>query len=194
MKRLTAALLIALFLPVFMGAEDEKPEAPAPKEEPASLDDSARAIGGIWVAEDGVKDPKAPHGRFTAEWGVGKKLIRSRTYWVQGGKQSLLYEGAQYWHPGRKALVFYEMEHTGNLFEGEIVKLGDEYVTRWSAHTAAGEIKYERRGEYLDDDTMLSRLFEVRDGEPVLVAEYKLLRKPDGWTGDEDKADKEPAD
>jgi hypothetical protein len=193
MKRLAVALLIALFLPVFMGAEDEKP-AEKPADKPSSLEESAKGIGGIWIAEQGIKDPKAPHGRFRVEWGVNKKLIRSRTWWVKDGIETQIYEGAQYWHPGRKELVFFEVAASGELYEGVIVEREGAHLSKWTAHSDKGSVEYEQHGEYVDDDTMNSRVYYRKDGELVLLSTYKFHRKPDGWTGDEDKPEEKPAD
>ena len=194
MKRIAfsvfASLLLTVALPVFMSAEDEEQPAEI-KDEPSSLEDCGKAVGGIWIAEEGIKDPSAPHGRFISEWGVNEKVCRSRTYWVQDGKETQIYEGAQYWHPKRKELVFFEVSFQGELYDGTIVKRGDLSVSKWTAYSEKGEVEYEQRGEYLDDDTMISEVYYKKDGEWVHMRTYKFHRKPLDWKPEEKNEDSE---
>lgn len=183
MFSLLAAMLLAVSVPMLSADDEAKPEAP--KDEPATLEDCGKAVGGIWIGEEGIKDPKAPHGRFISEWGVNEKVCRSRTYWVQGGKEMQIYEGAQYWHPKRKELVFFEVSYQGELYDGTIVKRGEESVSKWTAYSDKGEVEYEQRGSYIDNDTMVSKVYYKKDGEWVHMRTYKFHRKPLDWKGDE---------
>ena len=52
-------------------------------------------IGGTWHAENSYQ-------RF--EWGVGKKMVLTKSYFLVESGQKLVSEGAWFYHPGRKEI------------------------------------------------------------------------------------------
>lgn len=181
---LLCALVLTLAVPVLLSGQDDKP-GPNKAEVVDPLADAARAVGGEWVDEAGVKDPNASHGRFISEWAPGKKLLRSRTFWHTGGKGTQIYEGAQYWHPGRKELVMFEVSSAGEVYEGVITEKEGTSIVRFTAYSAAGKAEYEQHGGYIDDDTMWSKVYQKKGEELALLKEFKFHRKPVGWPNHE---------
>lgn len=201
MKLMLCALLTVLAvaaLPIFMTAQEgEKPapagEAVAPADaDKAFLELAGKAVGGEWVDEKGVKDPSAPHGRFTTEWGIGKKLLNSRTYWVTARKAAQIYEGSSYWHPEKKCGAFFSVGAAGQLHDGTIEDKDGLSTYRFRLSSAKGVSDWEQHTKYLDADTMESTVYTKKDGKLVVAHAFKFHRKPVGWELDKEAPAKEP--
>ncbi|NNF36357.1 MAG: hypothetical protein HKN68_19800, partial [Saprospiraceae bacterium] len=41
------------------------------------------------------------------EWGIGKKSVKSRSYFILNGEPTLTSEGLWFWHPGEKIIKGY---------------------------------------------------------------------------------------
>lgn len=54
-----------------------------------------RLIGGQWQLDDSYQ---------TFEWGVGQKMLHTKSYFVQDGQPALVSEGSWFWHPGHEAI------------------------------------------------------------------------------------------
>jgi len=182
-----ASLLVALALllaaPLWMAAQEGDEPQPKAEKSPAvdPLALAGKAVGGEWVDEKGIKDPSAPHGRFISTWGMGKKIVYSKTYWVKDRKPVQIYEGASYWHPSRKLVVYFEIPAAGGLYEGEVEEKDGVSIARFKDITDKGVVEYEQRGKYLDDDTMESGVYVKKGDEFVLSHSFKFHRKPIGW-------------
>jgi hypothetical protein len=182
-----AAVLLcaAVAAPLLAESDDKTPADP--------LATAKRAVGGVWVAEQGISDPIAPHGRFTARLGINGKIVHDQTWWFQDGKPTHggpIYEGSTYWHPGRKEVAFYQMSQAGELFEGNVEEREDgTTVTRWKAYSERGVVDYESHGRYLDDDTMTSTVYVRRGEELHQLHAFKFHRKPEGWPETDESAD-----
>jgi hypothetical protein len=167
------------------GQEDAEPA------KPSSLEESAKQVGGMWVADKGVADPAAGYNYFRADWGVGKKMLRSTTWAVKGGKTILLYGGAQYWHPGRNELTFHEIGRNGEVYIGRVVEQDGAQVHHFISYTSDAETRFEQHVRFEDKDTISSKVLMVKDGESKQVLTFKFVRKPDGWPKETaEKADK----
>ncbi len=167
------------------GQEDAEPA------KPSSLEQSAKQVGGIWVTDKGVADPSSGYNYFRAEWGVGKKVLRSTTWAVRDGKTIQLYGGAQYWHPGRNELTYHEIGRNGEVYIGTVVEHDGTQLHRFTSYTADAETRYEQHVRFDDKDTISSRVLMFKDGEGKEVMTFKFIRKPDGWPQETDaKADK----
>jgi hypothetical protein len=157
------------------GQEDAEPA------KPSTLEESAKQVGGMWVTEKGVADPAAGYNYFRADWGVGKKMLRSTTWAVKDGKTIQLYGGAQYWHPGRNELAFHEVSRNGDVYIGKVVEEDGAQVHRFTSYTANDETGFEQHVRFEDKDTISSKVLMVKDGESKEVLSFKFVRKPDGW-------------
>lgn len=53
------------------------------------------------------------------EWGVGKKSVKSKSYFVMDGKPTLASEGYWFWHPGEETIIGYftAVNMPASLFE-----------------------------------------------------------------------------
>lgn len=183
--RCTVALALLLALPIWMAAQEGEKPQPEPKTEAKPAADpmalAGKAVGGEWVDEKGVKDPTAPHGRFLCTWGMGNKIVYSKTFWVKDRKATQIYEGASYWHPSRKKVVYFEIPAAGGLYEGETDEKDGVSIARFSDITDKGVVHYEQHGKYLDDDTMESTVYVKKGDELVKSHAFKFHRKPIGW-------------
>lgn len=172
------------------GLEDEDKDgqddaAPA-EEKPSSLAETGKMVGGKWVTEGGVKDPKSTHVYFTSEWGVNNKLLCDHTWRVKDGKATQFEEGNVYWHPGRKELIFVQVTESGAIFLGAITDKDGTYVWRFTAYGEKGEAEFIQTVKYTDDDTMESKVVVKKEGEWKPAMELKFLRKPIDWPKESD--------
>ena len=62
------------------------------------LNDFAPLVGGEWHLEGSYQ---------VFEWGVGKKSIRSSSYFLVDGEKKVVAEGYWFWHPGEKQIKGY---------------------------------------------------------------------------------------
>ena len=70
----------------------------APGTQQSALDHLApfeQLIGGQWYLEGSYQE---------FEWGVGRRSVRSRSYFIIEGEPKLVSEGIWFWHPGERQI------------------------------------------------------------------------------------------
>lgn len=193
------ALVVILALPALVDrAQDEPADEPEKEKKPkkpdakALLEKAGKAVGGVWVEQAGIDDPNAPHGKFSSEWGINKKMLKGKTWWLQDGKDTLIYEGIQFWHPDEEKLMHYEVGFTGGIFDGASELKDGKWINKFTSYEGGKTVEYEQHGEYLNDNTMTSIVYVKQDGKLKKFREYKFYRKPKGWPNED--ADEEKDD
>ncbi len=114
-------------LATLLMAGDARPEA---TENP--LEPFAPFIGGQWHLE----------GSYTElEWGVGRRAVNARSYFVIDGQAKLVSEGFWYWHPGEQQIkgVFTAIDMPVVLFLYTARFEGDAMILDLRAFAASGK-------------------------------------------------------
>lgn len=154
---LIAAALVAtaLLIPGWAHSQPEGEDAPAP----GPLAGFERLIGGRWHLEGSYQE---------FEWGVGRRSVKARSYFVVEGKPRLVSEGTWYWHPGEGKVkgIFTAIDMPVELFEYTTRFEGNSIVSDLVAHTADGEkAAYTEKWEFVDESHFEWTLFsETPDG------------------------------
>lgn len=130
-----------------------------------------RLIGGRWDAGD---------SRHVFEWGVGRQVVRSRSYFVTDGRERLVSEGMWYWHPEdcviRGTVVAVEMPVF--LFEMETRFVGDTLVSELVTYGEQGG-KYREQWVFSGDTTYEWTLFNTANAGAQAVMRGKYHRIPE---------------
>lgn len=89
-------------------------------------------IGGAWVSETTYQ---------TFEWGVGKLSVKSKLYFLEGDKKTLVGEITWFWHPGENKIKGYghAINMAMNFFE---------YTTKFESPTVMMNTFYAYGGQY----------------------------------------------
>jgi hypothetical protein len=127
----------------------------------------------VTVGSAAAGDPLAPLGRFAGEWEVdgkwsdgsplrarivcawslGKKIMTSKTFVQDGGKEYQRYEGIMAWHPEKKGLFQVSFAFDGTLTETLIDSKGKDTLEIGFTPFAEGKpSKIRQVIRFLDND------------------------------------------
>ena len=130
--------------------------------EPGSTDPLApfeRLVGGRWSIEGSCQE---------FEWGLGRRSVKARSYFVIDGEPMLVSEGMWYWNPAEEQIrgVFTAIEMPVVYFDYATRFEGDVMMNELRSYDAAGgKTVYEETWEFTDDDHFLWTLFrKTADG------------------------------
>jgi hypothetical protein len=101
------------------GAAADKPAAANPL---AALE----RFAGEWVVDGKWADGSPLHARTVYEWGLGKKIMKARTFVQNGASEYQRYEGILAWHPEKKCLFQISFAFDGALSENRIETKGPD--------------------------------------------------------------------
>ena len=144
-----ALMVCAYFMQgrVYAQAENSPASAPNP------LTKFERLVGGQWHLE----------GSYQAfEWGVGRRSVIARSYFVVEGKPKPVSEGFWYWHPEEKQIkgIFVAIDMPVEVFEYTTRSEGNSIISELAAYDADGiKTKYEEVLEFLEDAHYVWTLF-----------------------------------
>jgi hypothetical protein len=102
--------MVVVFLPALTSADDTA----ADKKDP--LAPLAR-FAGEWQVEGQWSNGEKLQARGVYEWGLGKKILRAKTFVRNGDKEYQRYEGVMAWHPKKKCLYEISFAYDGNITE-----------------------------------------------------------------------------
>lgn len=105
-----------------------------------------RLIGGEWHLGESFQE---------FEWGVGKRSVRSRAYFLEDGVPRLVSEGIWFWHPGERAIrgVFTAVNMPVVFFDYTTRFQGDQMISDLRSFDAAGnETVYVESFDLSQDD------------------------------------------
>lgn len=120
-----------------------------------------KLIGGSWHLEGSYLE---------LEWGVGRRSVKSRSYFVIDGEPRLVSEGLWFWHPGEQAIkgFFTAVDMPVVLFDFTTRFEDNRIVSDLSAYDARGnETSYVETWELVDEMHLLWRLVEDTPGGVV---------------------------
>lgn len=128
-------------------------------------------IGGEWHFENAFQ---------VFEWGVGKKSVKSKNFYLINGDTTLVSEGSWFWHPGTESIqgyftaimmpvVFFDYETT--LEENKIVSTIKAYST------SNEESVYTEILEQTDENTCEWSLWQETPNGKTKVMGSEFIRK-----------------
>ena len=106
--------LLAGVLIIVMPALSTGDDAAAEKKDP--LAPLAR-FAGEWQVDGNWAGGEALHARGVYEWGLGKKILKAKTFVMNGDKEYQRYESVMAWHPKKKCLYEITFDYKGNINE-----------------------------------------------------------------------------
>ena len=150
------AMVASTFLaPSRASGQDSGPAAPSDDH----LAPFERFIGGQWHLDESYQE---------LSWGVGRRSVRARSYFVVDGEPKLVGEGSWFWHPGEERIkgVFTAVDMPVVLFV---------YTTRFEEGKMVSDLRaYDADG----NESVFVEIWEL-DAEGNRV--WKLLQEtPDG--------------
>lgn len=147
MRRLCAVLaaLTCIAFPGRLPAED-KPTA-ANKLAPLER------FAGEWVVDGKWSTGEALHARGVYEWGVNKKILKAKTFVMNGDKEYQRYESIMAWHPEKKSLYEITFVFDGDIHEVLIdAKDKDTLHLGWRPFKEGQPSPVRQVIKFLDDD------------------------------------------
>jgi len=185
-KRRTFLLALLLLGGSLAARADEpasRPQASAQaKSEPAAhpLAPLARLVEGQWRGQIVLLDGTVIRARHVFEWGLGGKIIKSKTYGAFGDRpEQLVYEGLFAWHPEKKTISFQEVAAYGGTNEGTIEPEGNALHYRWTQYGSGGATVFKETLLFSDDDHFTSEAHkQTDDGWEKFTEESSFRREP----------------
>ena len=146
---------------------------PGPVAEESGLAAFGELVVGEWQAED---------SRHTFEWGVGRRVVRTKSYFKTEGTWELVSEGMWFWDDAEKTIRGVAVA-TGmpiELFEYHSRVQGDQVVHDLVAHGTMGGI-YEERWRFADGEYRWA-LKDPTEGKEIMNGSYRRVDRgtPDG--------------
>ena len=156
-----ALTLAAVLLPPPARSQDAEVEPPAAADPLAPFEP---LIGGRWHLEGSYQE---------LEWGVGRRSVRARSYFVVEGEPKLVSEGFWYWHPGEEQIrgIFTAIDMPVTVFDYTTRFEDGKMVSDLRAWAATGEESvYVETWELTDDAHFLWKLFgETPEGTKEMM-------------------------
>lgn len=117
---------------------------------------------------------QAPGSRHEFTWGVGRRVIRSQSWFGEGGEWTLVSEGWWYWDPVDETVrgQTVAIDMGVDLFEHRSRVEGRAIVSDLVSHGDFGGVYVER---WTFDDTGYDWVLE-QDGQPMMEARYTRTR------------------
>lgn len=180
-------LLALLLLCGSLAARADEPasrpqEATQAKSESAAnpLAPLAQLVGGQWRGQITLIDGTVIRARHIYEWGLGGKIIKSKTHGAIGdGPEALVYEGLFAWHPEKKKIAFQEVAAYGGTNEGTIEPEGSALHCFWTQYSSSGATVYKETLLFPDNDRYTSEAHKKTDnGWEKFTAESIFRREP----------------
>ena len=104
------ASLVALLWPTLSIGGEERAE----KNDPMA---PLAQFVGEWQVEGHWSDGNKLVARGVYEWGLGKKILKAKTFVMNGDKEYQRYESVMAWHPKKKCLYEITFDYNGNINE-----------------------------------------------------------------------------
>lgn len=150
---------IAIVAVLAMSTFSLAPSAQQTQAEPHPLAGFERLIGGRWHLGNSYQE---------FEWGVGRRSVKARSYFVVDGKPRLVSEGTWYWHPAEASIrgVFTAVDMPVDLFEYTSRFDGADLVSDLIAYSGAVETAYVERWAFVDEAQFEWTLYAVTADGP----------------------------
>jgi hypothetical protein len=144
-----AFVITTLLCPAWVQAQAENADAQASN----PLAPFERLIGGQWHLEGSYQE---------FEWGVGRRSVKARSYFIVEDESRLVSEGIWFWHPEEKQIkgIFTAVGMPVEVFEYETRFKGNSLVSKLVAYSTEGaRSEYLERWEFVDEMHFVWTLF-----------------------------------
>jgi hypothetical protein len=122
-------------------------------------------FAGEWAVEGRWSDGQSLHARTIYEWGLGKKILKAKTFVTDGEKEYQRYEAILAWHPEKKSLFHISFAFDGGLSEYLIEnKDKDTFLIGWIPFAESKPANVRQTIRFLDNDRF-QWVVSIRDGE-----------------------------
>lgn len=156
-RTVVVILLAAVALPPLPAPAQSEPPAKAAAAPPNPLEPLGHLVGGEWHGKLELVDGAVIRARHVFEWGLGRRILKSKTYGAVGdGPEQLVYEGVYGWHPEKKAIVFREFSAFNSVNEGTVTPEGNALHYAWAEHSSKGVTEYRETLRFPDTDHYVS--------------------------------------
>ena len=135
------------------------------------LEPFTQLIGGEWHLEGSYQ---------VFEWGVGKKSIISKSYFIIDEKPQLVSEGTWFWHPGIEKVkgYFTAVMMPAELFDYTSYFENDMMVSELITYDQAGKkSNYLETWQFIDNDHYIWTLFTSNNGDKQKLMGGEFTRK-----------------
>ena len=154
--------------------------APTPQGHSTQVDNPTSVLApfvGEWIAGGEWADGRPFYTRHVFEWGVGKRLLKVRSYAGSPEDETLLFESVYGWHPKHGALRMTSYASFGVVYEGSISKEEDGvFVQPYSGYGPGPSGAYVQEFRFLDADRYVWSSYETTEDERVLLVETTFER------------------
>ncbi len=137
-------------------------------------------FAGEWTVDGKWADGQSLHARSVYEWGLGKKILKAKTFVMNGTKEYQRYESILAWHPEKKSLFEITFAFDGGLSEVLIeTKDKDTLLIGWAPYTEGKPSKVRQTIRFLDNDRF-HWIASLKDGEEwkqIIDATWKRKEK-----------------
>ncbi|HEV3262632.1 MAG TPA: hypothetical protein VG013_37680 [Gemmataceae bacterium] len=159
MRRLSLAVAaLAVLIAAGRSAAEDKPTA---VNKLAALE----RFAGEWVVDGQWSDGTSLHARGVYEWGLGKKIMKARTFVTDHGKEYQRYESVMAWHPEKKSLFEISFAFDGGVSEVPIEsKDKDTLHIGWVPYDKGKPSRVRQVITFLDKDSF-QWVVTIKDGE-----------------------------
>jgi hypothetical protein len=127
-------------------------------------------FAGEWEVDGKWASGEALHARGVYEWGLGKRILRAKTFVRAGDREYQRYESVLAWHPSKKSLFEISFAFDGSLTEVLIdCKDKDTLHIGWTPYNPDKPGRVRQTITFLDNDSF-RWVVTLRDG-----SEWKQL-------------------
>jgi hypothetical protein len=147
------------------------------KKEPNPLDALARFVGGGWIGEGRHGPDSEFRTRVVYEWGLNRRLLKTKSYLSGDKGERLVYESVFTWHPQKKKLIFLSVSAEGGIFEGAVEQKGDTFEFLFNSYSGSSTSILRQTIQFLDEDHTLWTVFAKKGDDWVKVIESKQHRQ-----------------
>jgi hypothetical protein len=153
-----------------------------PAADPPAADDKMAPLErfvGEWTVDGKWANGESLHARSVYEWGLAKKILKARTYVMNGDKEYQRYEGVLAWHPEKMSLFEISFSFDGSISE-YLIESTDKDTLRigWQPFNPDKPPRVRQVLKFLDKDSFQWTV-SLKDGDdwkPLIDATWK--RKP----------------
>ncbi len=113
-------------------------------------------FAGEWQTHGKWASGEELRARGVYEWGLGKKILKAKTYVMDGDKEYQRYEGVLAWHPKKKSLFEISFSFNGDISEYIIEsKDSDTLQIGWTPFHKDQPAKVRQTIKFKDQDSFL---------------------------------------
>jgi hypothetical protein len=148
-KRMRTTTKVAAVLALFLAGTSGAADKPAAENPLTALE----RFAGEWVVDGKWSNGDPLHARGVYEWGLGKKILKARTFVGTGDREYQRYESILAWHPEKKSLFEISFAYDGAVTE-VLVESVDKDTLRigWTPYTAGKPSRARQVIKFLDND------------------------------------------